>query len=117
MTYTTTNEATHEITPAVIEMAGYQIKRLQRWLTACDRWYAVCDNLRYCETTYGAGSPECTAAVKRWERTRMPSKVSKYRAYEDGEWLRRNLHLNVERATDRDALRHTLIEAKRTVAA
>jgi hypothetical protein len=62
-------------------------KSLRRFINAHRLWHRKCDALNAAERNTGMNSPETAAALSAWEKGRMPSKRSKYHAYDDARAL------------------------------
>lgn len=88
------------------------LKRLDRWLKACDKWYGLCDAL-----AAARGTDQEPAALEAWQKgiKRMPGKQSKYRAYDYGNQINRYLDLGMPRPQTRADLREISDAAHRVL--
>ena len=78
-------------------------KNLASWIRKVDRWHAKCARLSAARSD--VDSVEYDAALAAWRKGGMPSKVSKYRAYDLGAMLVRELNLDCKPAQSVDDLR------------
>lgn len=72
----------------------WQANKLERWIKATTKWFALCNAL-----SAARGTDAEPAALAAWQKGRMPSKSSKYQAYDNGRALERFLGLQTRANT------------------
>ena len=94
-------------------------KTLNRFINAHRLWHRKCEDLSAAERLEGRGGVRFLEALAAWEKGRMPSKRSKYHAYDDSRALARYIGevtgVEPERASTVDEMAAILAEFKALV--